>query len=97
VDRDQHGDSIGAAYRGYGFAWFPEDKIRDELTEGILKLLPLRGGHERTLELYLIFGDPDAAGPGTRRLADTIRDEAAMICSGSRDAVPAKTRGPSPE
>jgi len=72
--------SIGAACRGYGFAWFPEEKIRGELAEGILKPLPLRGGRERTVQLYLIFGDADAAGPGTRRLADVIREEAAAAC-----------------
>src|SRR5690606_37033866 len=32
--------SIGAVSRGYGFAWFPEDKIRSELKEGLLKPLP---------------------------------------------------------
>jgi DNA-binding transcriptional LysR family regulator len=69
--------SIGAACRGYGFAWFPEEKIRGELAEGILKRLPLRGGSERMLQLYLIFGDADAAGPGTRRLAAIIREEVA--------------------
>jgi DNA-binding transcriptional LysR family regulator len=73
--------SIGAACRGYGFAWFPEDKIRAELEEGLLRRLPLRGGRERTVELYLIFGDAEAAGPGTRRLAEIIREEAASACS----------------
>lgn len=77
--------SIGAACRGYGFAWFPEDKIRDELTDGILKLLPLRGGRERTLQLYLVFGDADATGPGTRRLAEIIREEVADHQGGQRN------------
>jgi DNA-binding transcriptional LysR family regulator len=75
--------SIGAACRGYGFAWFPEDKIRTELEQGLLKRLPLRGGHERIAQLYLIFGDADAAGPGTRRLAEIIREEVASACSGN--------------
>jgi len=75
--------SIGAACRGHGFAWFPEDKIRTELEEGLLKRLPLRGGHERIAQLYLIFGDADAAGPGTRRLAAIIREEVASACSGN--------------
>jgi hypothetical protein len=39
--------------------------------------LPLRGGRTRTLQLYLIFADPDAAGPGTRRLAEIILERAA--------------------
>src|SRR5690606_1800127 len=40
--------SITAACRGHGFAWFPEIKIREELANGTLKPLPLRGGNERT-------------------------------------------------
>jgi DNA-binding transcriptional LysR family regulator len=74
--------SIGAACRGYGFAWFPEEKIRNELEDGELKPLPLRGGRERSVQLYLIFGDADAAGPGVRRLADIIRERSAAACSG---------------
>jgi DNA-binding transcriptional LysR family regulator len=73
--------SIGAACRGYGFAWFPEDKIRSELADGVLKRLPLRGGGERTSQLYLIFADPDAAGPGTLRLAEIIRQYAKESCA----------------
>lgn len=71
--------SIGAASRGYGFAWFPEHKIRSELKEGTLKLLPLRDGRERVAQLYLIFADPDAAGPGVRRLAQIVKDEVARV------------------
>lgn len=72
--------SIAAACRGYGFAWFPVDKIRNELAEGVLKPLPLRGGAERSVQIYLVFADRDAAGPGVRRLADIIRDETAVSC-----------------
>lgn len=71
--------SIGAATRGYGFAWFPEEKIRRELAEGVLKQLPLRGGRERVSQLYLIFTDRDAAGPGTTRLAEIIKEEVTKI------------------
>lgn len=67
--------SIGAVCRGYGFAWFPSDKIVNELAEGILKVLPLKGGAERSTELYLIVADPDAAGPGLDRLAEIIRED----------------------
>ena len=66
--------SIQAARMGYGFAWFPEDRIRDELAAGTLKPLPLREGGERFGELYLIFADRDAAGPATLRLAEIIRE-----------------------
>ena len=68
--------SIGAASRGHGFAWLPQDKIRTELSEGVLKVLPLRGGRTRTLQLYLLFADRDAAGPGTLRMAQIIRERA---------------------
>jgi len=71
--------SIGAASRGYGFAWFPEDKIRRELDDGVLKPLPLRGGRERVSQLYLIFTDRDAAGPGTLRLAEIIKEEVMKV------------------
>ncbi len=73
--------SIIAARSGYGYAWLPEYKIRDELAAGTLKALPLREGAERYAELYLVFADADAAGPGTRRLAEIIRAKAAAECA----------------
>jgi DNA-binding transcriptional LysR family regulator len=66
--------SIGAVSRGHGFAWLPQDKIRTELEDGTLKILPLRGGRVRTAQLYLMFADRDAAGPGTLRLAEIVRE-----------------------
>ena len=72
--------SIEAVRSGYGFAWFPEEKIRNELREGSLKRLPLRDGGERYLQLYLTLADPDAAGPGTLRLAQIIRESVASEC-----------------
>lgn len=72
--------SIGAACRGYGFAWLPAEKIRGELAEGALKPLPLRGGTERLVPMYLVFPDRDAAGPGVLRLADIIREAAQESC-----------------
>ena len=76
--------SIGAASRGHGFAWLPQDKIRTELEEGSLKILPLRGGRERTVQLYLIFADRDAAGPGVLRLAEIVREEVQRDCRARR-------------
>jgi DNA-binding transcriptional LysR family regulator len=73
--------SIGAACRGYGYAWFPEDKIRPELAAGTLKPVGLAEGADRYAELYLVFADRDAAGPGTRRLAEIIRRAVAEECS----------------
>lgn len=57
-----------------GFARFPEEAIRNELRDGTLKRLPLREGGEAIATLYLMFADPDTAGPATRRLAEIIRD-----------------------
>lgn len=72
--------SIEAVRMGYGFAWFPEEKIRNELRDGCLKPLPMRDGGERFAELYLVLADPDAAGPGTRRLAEIIREAVGREC-----------------
>lgn len=73
--------SIDAVSRGYGFAWYPEDKIREQLNTGILKPLNLREGSVRVRPLYLVYVDRDAAGPGVRRLAEIIRQAVAAECS----------------
>jgi len=75
--------SIEAARSGYGFAWLPEEKIRQELAAGMLKPLPMREGGERFAELYLIFADREHAGPATLRLADIIREAVASECKRS--------------
>ena len=72
--------SIQAASRGYGFGWYPEYRIRDEIAAGTLKPLPLREGGESLAQFYLVFADRDAAGPGTLRLAAIIREEAEAAC-----------------
>lgn len=81
--------SIEAICAGYGFAWFAEEKIRNELLAGRLKPLPMREGGERFAQLYLVLADPDSAGPGTRRLADIIRSAVSTECTkldGKRDS-----------
>jgi DNA-binding transcriptional LysR family regulator len=75
--------SIEAVSAGYGFAWFPEEKILNELRTGVLKPLPLRDGGERFTELYLVLADPDGAGPGTIRLADILRKAVDNACQKS--------------
>ena len=72
--------SIHAATMGLGFAWFPEEMVRDELERGLLKQLPLREGGERWDNLYLVFADRDYAGPGALRLAEIIRKQVAEQC-----------------
>jgi DNA-binding transcriptional LysR family regulator len=76
----QKATSIHAAVMGSGFAWFPEDTIREELKRGELKALPLREGAERWGDLYLVFADRDYAGPGALRLAQIIREHVAEQC-----------------
>ena len=72
--------SIEAMRQGHGFAWLPEEHIKEELAAGILKPLPLKEGRERLVQLYLVLADPDFAGPGVRRLAEIIREETAREC-----------------
>lgn len=83
--------SIDAAVSGYGFAMLPEERIRAELKSGALKPLPMREGGERFVELYLIFADPEHAGPATRRLAELVREAVAREC-GRTASRPAKSR-----
>ena len=71
---------IRAAVMGLGFAWYPEDAVREEIDAGALKPLPLREGGERAANLFLMYADRDAAGPGTRRLADILRERVAVEC-----------------
>lgn len=71
---------IEAVRSGYGFAWLPEEKVRSELADGSLKPLALSEGGERFVQLYLILADPDAAGPGTLRLAQIIQEAVAGAC-----------------
>ena len=76
--------SIRAVSMGYGFAWLPEEQIREELESGILRPLRLREGGVRELPLYLIIANPDFAGPGVKRLADIIQEQ---VSSQAKDAA----------
>jgi DNA-binding transcriptional LysR family regulator len=66
--------SIEAVSKGYGFAWLPEDHIREELEAGLLKPLPLQQGVIREIPLYLILNSADLAGPGVKRLAGFLKE-----------------------
>lgn len=81
--------SIRAACMGLGFAWFAEELIREELRSGELVPLPLSEGAERWTTLYLASADPDAAGPGARRLAAILRDAAACRTADGASVAPA--------
>ena len=74
--------SIQAVRMGYGFAWLPEEKIREELGSNTLKPLPLREGRERYAEL--------SADPATVR--DILRRSAAEITPIARRTADAAKR-----
>ena len=65
--------SIEAVSMGFGFAWLPEEHIREELRAGLLRPLPLAEGGVREIPLYLVLANPDFSGPGVRRLAEIIK------------------------
>ena len=73
--------AIFAASMGLGYGWFPEERIRGELKEGELKVLPLGEGAERVGQLYLVYGDRENAGPGTLRLAGIIHEMVKQECA----------------
>ena len=75
--------SIRAACMGLGYAWYPEESIREELESRRLVPLPLEEGRERFVTLYLVYADRDTAGPGVRQLAGIIQKRTAQTCAAS--------------
>jgi len=76
--------SIEAARKGHGYGWYPDYRIGEEVAAGLLKPLQLRDGGENVAQLYLVFADRDAAGPGLLRLAAIIRERVQAACSEER-------------
>ena len=77
--------SIRDATMGLGFAWFPEDRIREELTSGQLKVLTMREGNERHETLYLIHAGGDLIGKGARRLGEIVQEHVKAVCPSAGD------------
>jgi len=75
--------SLQAARMGFGFAWYPEEKIREEIAAGELKVLPLEDGGDAFAEIYLVLADPEGAGPGVRRLAEILKQNVRSQCANS--------------
>lgn len=73
---------IRAAVMGLGFAWFPEENIREELDAGKLKPLLLQEGAENMVTMYLMYADRETASPGVRRLAELLLE--ASACAARR-------------
>ena len=84
--------SIQAARLGYGYAWLPEEKIREELAANELRVLPLREGRERYVELYLVYANRDSAGPGVLRLGEIMQETTKQACMVEEAKAQAKPR-----
>jgi len=79
--------AIRAAVAGFGYAWFPEETIREELDAGKLKPLPLQEGAQLVGTLYLMYVDRDAAGPGVRRVAELLHEVTQCVCEQEKASV----------
>ena len=73
--------SIRALAMGLGFAWLPEDTVRDELDQRKLKILPMKEGASWDAQLYLALSDPEFPGRDVTRLAGIIERHAMGACS----------------
>ena len=73
---------IAAIRRGLGFAWIPEAEIGDGLETGALKVLPLKEGVERFVDLHLIYAEGQYAGQAARYLGEQIHAAVAKPCPG---------------
>ena len=90
--------SLQAARMGFGFAWYPEEKIREEIAARELKMLPLEDRGDAFAEIYLVLADPEGAGPGVRRLAAILKEDARTQCTNSlREGTRTRKRSRSPK
>jgi DNA-binding transcriptional LysR family regulator len=70
--------SISLVAGGLGFAWLPCHLINPYIEAKTLKPLPLREGQRRRGPLYLMYAQPELAGPATRELAQVLREAVAQ-------------------
>jgi DNA-binding transcriptional LysR family regulator len=68
--------SISLVVGGLGFAWLPCHLVQPYIESNALKPLALREGQRRRTPFYLIFAQPELAGPATRELAQVLREAA---------------------
>lgn len=64
--------STSAVREGLGYAWLPRHRIQGLLDDGTLIPLKLREGGLYTASLYLVYGNTENPGPGSRQLADLL-------------------------
>lgn len=65
--------SIDMITQGLGFAWLPVSAIKQQLSSGQLKPLPLTQQSQRRAQLHLIFKDGDRLGPAARAFIGELR------------------------
>ncbi|OED43474.1 hypothetical protein ACH42_10140 [Endozoicomonas sp. (ex Bugula neritina AB1)] len=67
--------SIRLLKRNMGFAWLPTQQIRKDLNAGDLVPLNVGVNQKNSVEIFLVFPDPDSAGPAMLKLAQIFRDQ----------------------
>src|SRR5256886_5816430 len=85
--------SLQAARMGFGFAWYPEEKIREEIAAGELRGLPLEDGGDAFGGIYLLAPDPEGAGPRAGRLAEILKQDVRSQCARRPRKGPRMTPG----
>lgn len=58
--------------RGLGFGWLPLDRIRDDLQQGLLRVLPLTTGQTRSFPMHLIVARHGEEGPALQALVGAL-------------------------
>ncbi|MFM1895317.1 MAG: hypothetical protein RLZZ385_391 [Pseudomonadota bacterium] len=64
--------TISLVKAGLGFAFLPRNWIATALQDGSLREIPLEGGYQRVIPLYLMLSHRDTSGPATRDLSSIL-------------------------
>ncbi len=59
---------------GLGFGWIPHHHAKRFIDSGELLPLPLCEGQRRKVQLFMVFGQAERAGPATQKLAAILRN-----------------------
>jgi DNA-binding transcriptional LysR family regulator len=85
--------AINLLINGLGFAWMPTHVAQQYILDGSLKPLDLDIEYEKHFSLYLVFAQPDFAGPATRMMAQLIRDFSARYSAGQPSCADLRSQG----
>jgi DNA-binding transcriptional LysR family regulator len=64
---------------GLGFGWIPYHHAKRFIESDELLPLPLREGQRRRVDLFMVFGQSERAGPATQKLAAILRENCQTI------------------